>query len=238
MTNYNQVTHRFITGAYRGILIQPKTYSVGDPQYAAKLLALVTGLRIACGREDMPICLVQMHSPGRYEDPKPEDPQTYVAMRHAQSRLAKLPGTTVVATYDLNETSRSQPDLGLRAGHWAAAVVSDARVKTGPSYRRHRVDGRKVIVEFDSVGQGLTAGTWDANKGVIPAPGAEVGGFQVAGADGTWHDARAAIQGATVVVTSERVAKPVGVRYAWEPEPRVANLYNVEGFPALPFVGR
>jgi len=31
------------------------------------------------------------------------------------------------------------------------------------------------------------------------------------------------------------VEKPVAVRYAWAPEPAAANLYNHDGFPALPF---
>ena len=58
----------------------------------------------------------------------------------------------------------------------------------------------------------------------------------MAGADGQWHPATAKIDGENVIVTSSDVANPVTVRYAWEPRPAKANLYNQAGFAALPFV--
>lgn len=39
----------------------------------------------------------------------------------------------------------------------------------------------------------------------------------------------------TVVVTSDEVAKPVAVRYAYRMNPVGANLYNKAGLPAAPF---
>jgi sialate O-acetylesterase len=37
------------------------------------------------------------------------------------------------------------------------------------------------------------------------------------------------------VLSSEKVANPVAVRYAWSMNPAGANLYNKEGLPAVPF---
>lgn len=42
------------------------------------------------------------------------------------------------------------------------------------------------------------------------------------------------VDGATVVVSSPSVPKPVAVRYAWQPNPR-ATLCNGAGLPAEPF---
>jgi len=39
------VTHRFTPAAIRGIIIQPKVFSLGDPQYLIKAKALIHGLR-------------------------------------------------------------------------------------------------------------------------------------------------------------------------------------------------
>ncbi|MGB2821575.1 MAG: hypothetical protein WBF17_11375, partial [Phycisphaerae bacterium] len=228
-TNYNYVTHRFTPAAIRGIIIQPKTFNVGDPMYLTKAKALIGGLREAFGRGDLPVCFVQMHSPGRYERRETEDPNDWVRMRDAQNHLARIPHTTVIATYDLKSTSRSDPDVGLRAAQWAAAVVGSAPVRTGPTYRKHRVDGGNIVVEFDHVGRGLMIGKAE------PVTNGRLRGFQLAGADGKWRDAEAAIKGNTVVVTCDKLAKPVSVRYAWSPEPSAANLYNRAGFPALPF---
>ena len=221
-TTYNFVAHRFTPAAMRGIILQPKTFSVGDPHYLAKAKALILGLRQACGRRDLPVCFVQMHSPGRYERQEAKDPNDWVRMRDAQNQLATLPHTTVLATYDLKRTGRSDPDPGLRVAQWAAAVVKGSPVRTGPTYKSHRVVGKTIVVDFTHVGRGLTAS-------------APLGGFQIAGPDKAWHDAKAAIEGDAVVVTCDQVAKPVAARYAWTPEPTKANLYNRDGFPALPF---
>jgi sialate O-acetylesterase len=59
-------------------------------------------------------------------------------------------------------------------------------------------------------------------------------GFAVAGEDRTWHWADATIDGDSVVVRSDKVAKPVAVRYAWANNPPT-NLYNNAGLPAVPF---
>jgi sialate O-acetylesterase len=59
-------------------------------------------------------------------------------------------------------------------------------------------------------------------------------GFAVAGEDKVFHPATAMIDGDKVVVTCEKVAKPVAVRYGWK-NFTVANLANKSGLPASPF---
>jgi len=49
---------------------------------------------------------------------------------------------------------------------------------------------------------------------------------------GVW--AKAEIEGDSVVVSSDKVAAPVAVRYDFEDSPQ-GNLYNKEGLPASPF---
>jgi len=60
-------------------------------------------------------------------------------------------------------------------------------------------------------------------------------GFTVAGADGRFVQADAAIRGDRVVVWSDAVPSPVAVRYAWADNPEGSNLFNAEGLPASPF---
>ena len=59
--------------------------------------------------------------------------------------------------------------------------------------------------------------------------------FVIAGEDRQWAWADAVIDGATVVVSSASVPKPVAVRYAFTMNPAGANLYNKNGLPASPF---
>lgn len=234
-TFYNKVIHRFTPAAIRGIIIQPKTYNLGDPQYLLKAKALIRGLRTVFGRDDLPVCFVQMHSPGRYEHVKVEDPNTVITMRALQLKLADLPNTTVVASYDLLKTGKSEPDSGLRAAQWVVAMVGGDEVKTGPLYKDHRVRGASIVVEFDNVGKGLMVGCYETGKPVKAVSDGRLGGFEIAGDDDQWSIAAATIEGGKVVLANDSGEPPVAFRYAWKADAKHANLYNRNGFPALPF---
>ena len=55
------------------------------------------------------------------------------------------------------------------------------------------------------------------------------------GRDQIFHDAQASIIGSNkITVRCPEVPSPVAARYAWANYP-VANVYNREGFPLVPF---
>jgi sialate O-acetylesterase len=58
--------------------------------------------------------------------------------------------------------------------------------------------------------------------------------FRIAGKDRRFVPARATIEGATVVVSSPKVADPKAVRFGWH---KLAEPYleNTAGLPAIPF---
>ncbi|MEI7901920.1 MAG: hypothetical protein WCK89_16835 [bacterium] len=97
----------------------------------------------------------------------------------------------------------------------------------GPVYKAHAADGGKLVIRFDHVGKGLTV----AKGGVAGKPQ----GFALAGEDGKYVWADATVEGDTVVLASDKVAKPVAARYAWSGSHRWANLFNKDGLPAPPF---
>ncbi len=119
---------------------------------------------------------------------------------------------------------KNKQDVGKRLALWALAKTYGKNpVYSGPIYKSMKVDGNKVILEFNHVGGGLVAGG-----------GGPLRGFAVAGTDRKFVWADAQIDGNTVAVSSDKVAEPVAVRYAWADNP-VCNLYNKEGLPASPF---
>ncbi|OYV04461.1 MAG: hypothetical protein CFE26_16755, partial [Verrucomicrobiales bacterium VVV1] len=150
------------------------------------------------------------------------------AFREAQLRIwQKTQRTAMVVTTDVGDASNIHPTrkgpVGQRLALAARALAYGEKVESsGPLFQGIKAEGGRAVVSFNHTGSGLTA-----KEG-------ELKGFTVAGADGKFLPARAVIEGATVVVTSEKVPEPVSVRFGWAMVPEV-NLFNLEGLPAVPF---
>ena len=139
-----------------------------------------------------------------------------------------LRNTGMATIIDIGEASNIHPknkqDVGKRLALWALAqTYGKDIVYSGPLYKSMKVDRGKIRLSFDQAGGGLVARGGGALKG-----------FSIAGADRKFVWADAKIDGNTVVVSSDDVANPVAVRYAWADNP-VCNLYNKENLPASPF---
>ena len=104
-----------------------------------------------------------------------------------------------------------------------AKVYGRDIVYSGPIYKSMRVDGGKIVLEFDYASCGLAA-----------RDGGKLKGFAVAGADKKFVWADAQVVGDTLVVSSAEVKSPAAVRYAWANNPD-CNLINKCGLPASPF---
>ena len=102
-------------------------------------------------------------------------------------------------------------------------VYDEETVFSGPMYLKHTIKEDKVNVVFETFGSSLTT------------KGGTLRGFALAGEDGKFYWADANIEGNTVLLRSTQVKKPRYVSYAWADNPDTANLYNMEGLPAVPF---
>lgn len=144
--------------------------------------------------------------------------------------LATTPKTGMAVINDVGEANDIHPknkhDVGERLALWALAKDYDQPlVFSGPLLAAHRVEGSRIEVEFEHVGEGLKS-----------RDGAVLGRFEIAGDDKVWlwADARI-VDKDTVAVSHPQVAKPVAVRYAWAANPVGANLVNSEELPASVF---
>jgi sialate O-acetylesterase len=141
-----------------------------------------------------------------------------------------VPNTGMAVSIDTGDPVALHPKIKKPIGirHALLALRQTYRmdiVGSGPRHRGHQIQGGKVVLNFDSIGSGLMAGS----VGKLDA-------FAVAGKDRQWHWADAEINERTVVVSSDDVPEPVAVRYAWAMNPSQRNLlYNKEGLPASPF---
>ena len=158
-------------------------------------------------------------------------PDTWAELQEAQTLTAQtLDKCGIAIINDIGEQNDIHPknkqEVGRRLALWALAkdYGKNGTEYSGPLYLSSVIQGGKVRVQFTHTGAGLKT-----------RDGGEPKHFQIAGANKQWVWAKAKIEGSEVVVWSESVPQPVGVRYAWAAWPEGANLMNAEGLPASCF---
>ncbi len=216
-----------------------------DVDQFTAMSALIAGWRRDWGQGDFPFLHIQKPSGGgcawdpsdpvnrkaRAFRPQPDKPSR-ISREHVRYALEHLEMRTIsnaplVTAVDLAPGIHppTKSAYGARACRVALGTVYGRGVEIyGPIYRSHKVEGDRMRVEFDHVGKGLAFKHGD-----------KLQGFEIAGADGQWDWAEAAIDGDTVVLHNPRIPSPMNVRYAYSPRPDYANLFNRAGLPALLF---
>ena len=156
---------------------------------------------------------------------------TWAVNREAMRLVAnEVPNTALAVSIDTGDAIALHPKnkkpIGLRHAYLALQKTYGKKIPAdGPHLERQEIRGNQIVLEFESIGRGLMTGR-----------SGELNAFAIAGKDRIWHWAKAKIKGATVIVSSVQVPRPVAVRYAWAMNPSQRNLlYNKEGFPASPF---
>jgi len=234
---YNRMLRPLVPFAFRGALHTHAEANADDARCTDKMLALIAGLRAAFRRPDMPFAFAQQCQPDIYhlhtigED---MDLGLWAGHRDRQRRAQGARSTGMIVTADVENYPA---DVGARFARWALAdVYGEDGTPCGPTYRRYRVDGDRVVIEFDGVGKGLmVAGVPEIGRPPVQQKDARLRFFAVAGQDRIFHRAHARIDGDRVVVHCHKVDRPFAVRYAFHIDPRGMNLYNRAGLPASPF---
>ncbi|WP_290714350.1 sialate O-acetylesterase [Gordonia sp. UBA7599] len=186
--------------------------------YRKLFTRMIDGWRTAW-KAELPFYFAQI-APYTYDDP------TRAAfLREAQTQAAAHPKTGMVVTSDLVDNVKDiHPQMKREvADRLARYALAETYGRSGPeyrspTYRSHRVEGSSIRVEFDSVPTALVS------RGGPPTH------FKVAGADGRFVEARAVIDGKSVVVSSPEVPSPTAVRFAFACD-AIPNLFTAEGLP-------
>ncbi len=205
-------------------------------QYYHLLPALVRDWRRLWGEGDLPFLIVQLpdielgyHAvwTGRVS-PYPELSQWCLIQEAQQQAVAALPNSGLVVTLDLGDKHDIHPtskeEVGQRLTLLARNMVYKEKVAaSGPVYTGMRIEGATIRLRFTHTDGGL-----------VTNDGEPVQGFAIAGDDQLFLPAQAKIDGDSVIVSSDQVAKPLAVRYAFFNH-NSFNLFNKSGLPAGPF---
>jgi sialate O-acetylesterase len=224
---YNAMIAPLIPYGIRGaIWYQGESNASRAYQYRRLFPAMIKCWRQDWGQGNFPFLFVQL---ANFMAVKPDPAESaWAELREAQLMTLALPNTGMAVIIDIGEADNIHPknkqDVGRRLALWALAKTHAKKLTySGPLYKSMNVEAGKIILSFDHVGGGLVAQGGEPLKG-----------FAIAGADRKFVWADAKIDGNTIVVSSDTVAEPVAVRYAWADNP-VCNLYNKDGLPASPF---
>jgi len=223
---YNGMIANIIPYGIKGaVWYQGESNAERAKEYQTLFPAMIKNWREDWGQGEFPFGFVQLANfKARKEQPADS---SWAELREAQTLTLSLPKTGMAVIIDIGDAKdihpRNKQDVGKRLALWAQSQVYQKDiVYSGPIYQSMKVEEGKARISFKHVGGGLEA------------KGEKLTGFAVAGEDRTFYWADAKIDGKTVVVSSDQVAKPVAVRYAWADNPE-CNLYNKEGIPASPF---
>jgi sialate O-acetylesterase len=191
-------------------------------QYRKLFPAMIENWRKDWGQGDFPFYYVQI-APFNF---KPE----FIAaeLREAQMIALSLPNTGMAVTTDIGNINDIHPqnkqDVGRRLALWALAKTYGQKniIFSGPLYKSMKVEGDKIRLFFDYADGGLVA-----KDGPLTD-------FTIAGEDRNFVEAAAKIDGDTIVVSSDKVKKPVAARFGWR-NTAVPNLFNKAALPASSF---
>tara|TARA_Y100001954_G_C15796033_1_gene597658 strand:- start:334 stop:1866 length:1533 start_codon:yes stop_codon:yes gene_type:complete len=227
-TRYNTMIWPIIPYCMRGILwYQGYANRHNTVAYQSMFHRLIHSWRQSWGKPDLPFYFVQ-HSPLKTK--KQSDTDLLANLREAQASALDLPNTAMVVTLDVADPRwihyGNKKPVGQRLANIA---LKQTYGKTNlqpysPLYDHLSTQNDQTVIHFKH-----------ADHGLMTTDNKPVGGFEIAGSDQQFVPVTADIDGSTVRIKHTQINKPVSIRYAWDNNPKDANLFGKNGLPVAPF---
>ena len=207
--------------------------------YYEMLPALIQNWRDDWGQGEFPFNYVQLPPiADRPAWPIIRDAQVSTLDVMANAAMACIIDLPTVPATEIHPTNKQPVGERLALASFAQTYPELNVVHSGPIRNpgESAISGSAIVVKFDSIVGGLVT-----SDGLAPGP------FMIAGSDGVYYPATAAISSSkdsvsVVASNSSLVPNPTSVRYCWDPYP-ICNLFNdddnnvINGYalPASPF---
>ena len=217
--------------------------------YYHNLHSMIRGWRKLWGKPELPVYFHQFYCPGAGRNDG-LSLNSVAEMRLGTWLARDIPNANMASQIDISGAvhyfNKAVPGQRL-ARHALKNQYGKDIVADGPMFKRYKVEGAKLIVEFDHADGGLVVGETGtqastrtgsglANPTVIPNGDDKVTLFYIADANRLWHRAKMKIDGEKVVLTAPGVTAPRGVAYGCNGVGWLPNLYNRAMLPMTPFI--
>ena len=239
---FNGMISPLLPFAIKGVIWYQGEYNADDPmEYYDLFPRLIKDWREKWAQGDFPFIFVQLPAIYVQGPPGTSKSDSWDIVREAQFKALALPNTGLAVSLDVG--GHLHPPGKIYVGQRLALVArhqvygESTLADSGPVYDSMKVEGNKIRVTFTQVNGGLTIGSSPMPDTAALQPKDKLSGFVIAGADKTWQEADAQIDGDTLIISSPQVTAPVAVRYGWGNGSfeAMCNLYNKDGLPAQPF---
>ena len=231
LLRYNAMFYPIRNYTYHGIIWYQGCSNVGfEKTYPERLATMVKHWRSEIGLGDIPFYQVEI---APYDYGSGEE-NSGAKLRRAQWQACELiPNSGIICTNDIAEPFErfnihpgNKAVVGHRLADKVANEIYDQKqfLAISPTFKGHTIKGNEVWVAIDSPERGICRNY-------------DIQGFEVAGADGVFHDADNAWlhwQTNEIVVSSEAVPEPKFVRYGWG-DFKPGTLYGGNYLPLVPF---
>jgi sialate O-acetylesterase len=228
-STYNSMISPLVPFSMKGMVWYQGENDLGEPlKYERMLSLLVHEYRDEFIRPYLPFIFVQV--PNILKRAKEPEESYYADLREVQEDFRKkMPASYMAVAIDSVAGAEAplHPKDKRVIAHRLASIALVTQYKqadkyNSPVYESMELQDGKIKLHFRYAGNGLTV------------KGAEPKGFSIAADDRLFEFAKAKVVGADVIVWSDKVKKPVAVRYAWADNP-IANLYGPNNLPVTPF---
>jgi sialate O-acetylesterase len=226
-TLFNAMIHPLLNYSIHGVIWYQGESNVSRAfQYRTLLPGMIRDWRNRWNQGDFPILIVQLANLGPPDTIPVES--DWAELREAQLLTSvNVPNCGLAVTIDIGEADDIHPknkqEVGKRLASLALAELDASVQPRRPDYTALVVEGSRIRLDFDTKGRGLTS-----------RDGRPLASFTIAGDDQKFIRASATIDGGSVWVWSDQVARPVAVRYGWSNNPD-CTLCDESGIPISPF---
>ncbi len=226
---YNGMIFPIINFAIKGAIWYQGESNIGDyKEYAALMAGMVSGWRKDFGVGEFPFYFVQI-APYFYNNSKAIN--SALQRDEQLAAMTLIPNSGMVSTIDIGEEKSIHPAekliVGKRLSYWALSETYGFKGINfkSPTYKSMSVKDSVATVTIENTVNGLCSF------------GNEVEGFEIAGEDNVFYQARYSLKGKDqVLVWSPKVKTPVAVRYCFCNFPVTKGfLYNTAGLPVPSF---